>query len=154
MKLQATISEADVDVVISPKGNGAIMVQQPDGSATGGDSRGTHAVDLQTSRGEAGQVASGSFSVIAGGYWNEANKNHATVGGGSNNIASGSYSLIPGGKSNIASGYSSSAFGTNNQANGMNSVAIGYNNSADSDYSFVGGSFNFGNVFADRKSVV
>jgi hypothetical protein len=138
---------ANVDFVVQPKGSGAIIAQQPDGAATGGDNRGTSAVDMQLSRGQSSQVASGSFSVIAGGYWNEASSNHATVGGGSSNIASGSYSFVPGGKTNTAQGYASTAFGVNNVAMGMNSTVSGYNNSGDGDYTFVAGAYNFANDY-------
>ncbi len=101
VKLLATNAATDIDFVISPVGSGAILAQQPDGTATGGDNRASFAVDLQRSRGLSSQVASGSYSVIAGGYWNEANKNHATIGGGSNNTAFGSYSVSQVGKATL-----------------------------------------------------
>ncbi|MDD3875189.1 MAG: DUF1566 domain-containing protein [Bacteroidales bacterium] len=147
VRLTPDNAATEVDFVIQPKGSGAIIAQQPDGTASGGDNRGIHAVDLQSSRGQSSQVASGSFSVIAGGYWNEASSNHATVGGGSVNIASGSYSFIPGGKTNTAQGFASTAFGVNNVAMGMNSTVSGYNNSGDGDYSFVAGSYNIANDY-------
>jgi hypothetical protein len=142
-------AQTDVDFVISPKGNGAILAQQPDGTATCGDNRGSHAVDLQSARGLASQVASGSYSVIAGGYWNEASKNHASIGGGSSNTAFGSYSCIPGGKSNTASGFASVAFGANNEASGILSTASGNYNNATGDYSSVSGLHNFANDYAE-----
>ncbi|MCX6278309.1 MAG: hypothetical protein NT004_09450 [Bacteroidetes bacterium] len=142
-------AQTDVDFVLSPKGNGAIIAQQPDGTANGGDNRGSFAVDWQLSRGLSSQVASGNYSVIAGGYWNEASKNHATVGGGSNNTAFGSYSCIPGGKSNAANEFASVAFGANNEANGMFSTASGYYNTADGGNSFAAGSHNFANDYME-----
>ncbi len=142
-------AQTDVDFVLSPKGNGAIIAQQPDGIATGGDNRGSYAVDWQLSRGLSSQVASGNYSVIAGGYWNEASNNHASVGGGSNNTAFGSYSCIPGGKSNAANGFASVSFGSNNEANGTISTAMGNYNSADGDYSFAAGLHNFANDYME-----
>jgi uncharacterized protein (TIGR02145 family) len=152
-------AQTDLDFVLSPKGNGSLLTQQPDGLATGGDHRGSFAVDLQLSRGLSSQVASGNYSVIAGGYWNEASKNHAAVGGGSNNTAFGSYSCIPGGKSNSANGSYSVAFGANNEANGMFSTATGYYNTADGDNGFAAGLHNFANdymetVFGQYATVV
>jgi hypothetical protein len=63
----------------------------------GGDPRGLHAVDLQSARSAATQVASGDYSVIGGGVDNTASGDAATVGGGEGNTASGDYSAIPGG---------------------------------------------------------
>ena len=48
--LKAANAGTDVDLVISPKGAGGIMVHQPDGNPAGGDHRGMHAVDLQLSK--------------------------------------------------------------------------------------------------------
>lgn len=46
----------------------------------GGNARGLYAVDLQISRDDAASVASGNFSVIAGGSNNTASQEHSTVG--------------------------------------------------------------------------
>jgi len=70
----------------------------------GGDPRGLHAVDLQSARSAATQVASGNYSVISGGWRNTASGYIATVGGGRENTASGSGSTVGGGEYNIASG--------------------------------------------------
>ena len=63
----------------------------------GGNQRGWHAVDLQSARVAATEVASGNYSVIGGGGSNTASGGFATVGGGYANTASGDYSAIPGG---------------------------------------------------------
>jgi FtsZ-binding cell division protein ZapB len=60
----------------------------------GGNARGQDAVDLQRERSAATQVASGSHSVIGGGFHNTASGDFATVGGGLTNTASG-YELPP-----------------------------------------------------------
>jgi len=67
----------------------------PDGTATGGNKRGTQAVDLQLVRSSAGQVASG---------------NNATISGGLNNTASGARTAIPGGSNLTLSGNDSFGF--------------------------------------------
>jgi FtsZ-binding cell division protein ZapB len=95
----------------------------------GGNPRGLHAVDLQSARSAATQVASGDYSVIGGGLRNTASDVAATVGGGYNNTASGTVSTVGGGISNTASGYSASVGG-------------GYQNTASGDYSVVPGGFS------------
>ena len=101
VSLTATNAATNVDAAIRPKGTGAILAQVPDGTSTGGDKRGTNAVDFQTSRASASAVASGIRSVVAGGYNNTASGDGATVLGGYSNTASGAYS--------IASGYHNTA---------------------------------------------
>ena len=109
LSLQATGSSTSVSVSIVPKGTGAFLLAVPDGTATGGNARGANAVDLQTSRGSASSVASGSGACILGGY---------------NNVASGSQSFA-GGYQNTASAQSSFAFGTNSAATSNVTCAIG-----------------------------
>jgi hypothetical protein len=70
----------------------------------GGDPRGLHAVDLQSARSAATQVASGDYSVISGGRDNTASGvYYATVGGGRGNTASGWGATVGGGGFNTAS---------------------------------------------------
>ena len=88
-------AQTDVDFVISPKGNGAIIAQQPDGTATGGNIRGIKALDLQMIRSSATQVASGNYS---------------TISGGRNNTAGGMYSLVSG-HYNTAQSYGETVIG-------------------------------------------
>jgi hypothetical protein len=60
-------TETNSALVLTPKGTGAfILGPKPDGTATGGNARGARAVDLQTSRTAATQVASGSSSFVHG----------------------------------------------------------------------------------------
>jgi hypothetical protein len=70
----------------------------------GGSTRGQHAVDLQSARAAAAQVASGDYSVIGGGQNNTASGLAATVGGGQENTASGIAATVGGGSLNTASG--------------------------------------------------
>ena len=82
---------ANITLVLSPKGAGALTAQKPDGATTGGNARGQYAVDWQMSRGAANQVASGNYATIGGGANNAAPDPYTTVAGGSNNkIISGS----------------------------------------------------------------
>lgn len=101
---------ADVDAVISPKGQGAFTLQVADGTMVGGNKRGIHAVDLQTYREtNSNRVASGDYSVIIGGR---------------NNQASGNYSIAAGFNSN-SSGLYSIAIGNQAVANNDREVVIG-----------------------------
>ncbi len=117
--------------------NGAL---QSDGS--GGNARGTDAVDLQVNRTGAAQVASGTRSVICGGEKNTASSTDSIVVGGDSNVAStGSRATIVGGQGNNATGTESFiGAGQNNVAsNNQAGVCAGDTNTASGDESFVGG---------------
>ena len=64
--LTAVASTTNADFAIRPKGTGAFTLAIPDSTATGGDKRGANAIDLQTARSNANQVASGNNSVVIG----------------------------------------------------------------------------------------
>lgn len=139
-----------------------------DGS--GGNARGTDAVDLQVARAGATQVASGtqSFvgggqnntasttgSVVVGGDSNEAKTNNRTaVVGGINNDATGLEAFVGGGNTNVASGSQSAVVGGNtNIASGSQSAVVGGNlNQAQGQNNFIGGGFT--NVSADQYSTI
>jgi len=96
-------ADANIAAVIGqPKGTGALLAQIPDASAVGGNARGANAVDLQTSRTVATQVASGNQSAVHGGNANTASGIGATVAGGNTNTANGNYSWVPGGQNATA----------------------------------------------------
>jgi len=107
----------------------------------GGNQRGWHAVDLQSARGAATQVASGDYSVISGGLNNTASGPASTVGGGVVNTASGQASTVGGGYLNTASGGGSTVGGgEQNTASGYASVVPGgYSNTANGNYNLVFG---------------
>jgi hypothetical protein len=107
--------EADVHLVLKPKGNGGILASVPDQTAVGGNVRGVFCVDLQLERELATEVASGTYAVLLG---------------GKSNTASGASSTCIGGYKNIASGNSSTCFGEYNLANGIRSFVIGKNGTA------------------------
>lgn len=124
--LSATSPATNITAAIVPKGNGAFTLAVANGSSSGGNARGTKAVDLQIDRNNAAQVASGTSSVVAGGRRNTASASYSAVGGGSLNAASASTAAISGGNSNTASG--TAAF-----------VGGGFSNTSSGDYTVTGG---------------
>lgn len=108
------------NIIIQPSGSGAL---QRDSS---GDPRGYYAIDWQTERFDNNQVASGPWSVIAGGAYNRAAGQENVIGGGNGNLTDELNSVIGGGSTNKAIADYSSVFG-------------GTNNIASGDYSFIGG---------------
>jgi len=128
------VGGTNTPLVLQPLGTGALQAQKTDSSATGGNARGANAVDWQTSRGAASQVASGSYSVISGGQNNTAGAYASLVGTGNSNTANGTYSAIAGGISNLVNGTASIiGGGHSNTANGyFNIIGGGYSNSGTS----------------------
>jgi hypothetical protein len=125
------------DLVLTPKGTGAfILGPKPDGTTTGGNARGSYAVDLQTNRVLAAQVASAQNSAIIAGSSCTASNSWA-IAGGRTNTASNQYAVALGGQDNIASGYISTLIG-------------GFRNKASTDYTGVLGSFY---ALADRYAM-
>ena len=117
--VRATGTEANIDLVLQPKGSGAIVAVVPDGSASNGTKRGQNSVDFQRSRNSSAHVAYGNNSVICGGEYNTANGASSAIGGGANNTANGSYSAIGGGYYNVANGSGSTVGGgSGNVTNG------------------------------------
>lgn len=110
-----------------------------------GNARGANALDIQTWRSGATQVASGSASVAIGltctASGNQAvaigntvtASNYNAVAIGFNATASGYYSTAAG-YSTIASGVSSTAIGHGNTASGYQSLAAGHSNTASNYY--------------------
>jgi hypothetical protein len=109
----------------------------------GGNQRGLHAVDLQSARAQATQVASGEFATVGGGAGNTASGGRATVGGGAGNTASGGSATVGGGWQNTASGdYATVSGGGGNIASGfVATVGGGNQNTASAQYATVGGGF-------------
>jgi hypothetical protein len=125
----ATIGlESNGSLYVSPAGTGALQAQATTSTTAGGNARGANAVDWQTTRFAAGQVASGSGSVIGGGYSNTASGIYATVAGGNQITASNTYTFVGSGLLNQATGFLSSIVG------GNTNTASGY-------YGFVGNGF-------------
>lgn len=138
--LTAVGDEANIDFVIMPKGTGAILAQVPDGTAAGGNKRGSGAVDLQMSRTGATQVASGTRSVLMG-YANAATGQDGVAIGVMNNasgrggiaignacVASNNYALAMGNSSQATQSYST-AFGQCSFARTEGAIAEACSNS-------------------------
>jgi hypothetical protein len=142
-------------LIIEGTGLGLRRANPTEGGATAGNARGTAAVDLQGSRNAATQVASGNYSVIAGGFRNTASGSHSFVGAGRDNTATAACAVVGGGRLNDAtSAYSCVLGGYNNTAstNTHATVGGGLNNTASGQYSFVGGGYR--NVASGTHSVV
>lgn len=161
--LTATNAASDVNAAIVAKGNGALVTTVPDGTATGGNSRGTKAIDLQMQRSSASMVAAANYSTISGGLNNQITSGTgATIGGGGSNTiswnGSASYDTIGGGLSNtIASsnGYSTIGGGNNNSVSSFRSyttIAGGRSNNTNGDYATVSGGFT--NTASATNSIV
>lgn len=101
-----------------------------------GNTRGLNALDIQSTRGGAAQVASGVNAVAIGTSITASGSNASAVGisntaTGDSSVAfgkgntSGGSNAISVGQSNNASANNSIAFGINNTASGVNSVSVG-----------------------------
>lgn len=176
--LTAVAATANADIALVPKGTGALTLAIPDGTATGGDKRGTNAVDLQIARTNTNQVASGANSAILGSGNRAYGTNSVAVGtssvaGGVNAIALGSGASATGSNSvamaqGSATGTNSIAFGTrakatyfdslamggytyvDTTASGQYSTAIGGGNTASGDFSMAWG--GYGNLASGYQS--
>jgi len=84
----------------------SVIVADHTDRVVNGDARGANAVDLQTNRSGASQVASGATSVVGGGRGNLVSVEHSTIGGGDSNSISGGGSthVIAGGSANDIAG--------------------------------------------------
>jgi len=139
VSLDATNAATNVDAAVTPKAAGAFLLQVPNNLTSGGNKRGSRAVDLQTIRATAAQVASGAESFIGAGRNNTASAANSAAIGGQTNNASGASAAILGGNSNTASGQRAICIGGNagvasgndcasivgGNANANGSVAIG-----------------------------
>ena len=113
-------------IILQPLGTGYLSANQPDNGITGGNARGSYAIDWQIVRNDAAQVASGNYAFIGGGRRNAASGLYSSVSGGQSNIASSDYSFVAGGFSNTASGrYSSVAGGLDNTAASYAETVLG-----------------------------
>ena len=120
--IAATGGTTNVSVSIVPKGSGAFTLAVPDGTTTGGNARGANAVDLQTSRVSAAEVASGDQSFSSGINNRVSGAKSGAVG--STNSVSGANSFAVG-LSNVVSGSESIAFGNTHSVAHAYSIATG-----------------------------
>lgn len=156
--IQATGVTTNVSVSVVPKGSGSFSLHVPDGTATGGNVRGASAIDLQTSRSAATQVASGLGAVAIGRSNTAAGDLSGSIAIGTNNNAAGRNSgSIAIGLNNtagdgtqgacyvaIGSGVSTTGFfavgiGETLTVSGIGAVAFGFNNVASGSYADIAG---------------
>jgi hypothetical protein len=134
----------NISLIIEPKGNGALVANEPDGTVVGGNNRGPLAVDLQRRRDLPTAVASGQFATITGGVHNTASGNQSFVGGGFRNTTESLNSAIPGGQLNSITGIISNIGG--GSANGISgeisTIGGGGFNFISSNFSTIPGGFN------------
>ena len=133
--IAATTTNANL--VISPNGTGALVANVPDGTSTGGNPRGTNAVDLQMSRSNLNQIASGSYSFLVG----------------QSNSAGSAYTVV-GGQSNTASSTGSVIFGRSNSSQGDDGVVFGNGNTVGSVCSQSGVLSGNANTVSSARSVI
>ena len=119
-------AQANLDFVISPKGTGANMAQEPDGSTVGGKSRGNYATDWQKIRNNSSEVASGIYSTVSGGFSNTARGYASVVSGGYSNNAYSYCSSVIGGYGNFAKGSFSMVSGIYNNAPSYGETTLGF----------------------------
>lgn len=121
--LAQNTSDANSSLVLVAQGTGALIFgPRPDGTATGGNARGIGAIDLQTSRSTATQVASGERSLLLG--------NEST--------ASGPYAVAAGNGS-VATGVYAIAIGQTCSATAESAFSCGKINTASADLGFSSG---------------
>lgn len=165
-RIQPNGAATDIGIVISPKGNGAIQASIRTDGASGGNVRGSNAIDLQMVRGAATQVAAANRSVIISGVngtvtagatdagmysagtgssINAIGTNSVIVGGTSQSVQNTKCAII-GGESNVASGNTSGAFcAVSGTVSAASSVILGALYSGASGYgsTVLGGTSNY-----------
>lgn len=131
------VSGTNVNAIVSPLGTGSFQMQVADGTSTGGNQRGSRAVDFGMSRSAASQVASGSGAFLSGINCTASGSGSVAIGNtcaatygssiaiGSTITSSGSFSVAIGGNL-TSSAYGSVALGNNNLANEKYAMACGY----------------------------
>ena len=126
VSIAAEGSDTNIPLVLQPKGTGALQAQQTDSTTAGGNARGTNAVDWQTNRGSASQVASGQNTFIGGGTNNTVTGAIAGVLSGGFNAVTAQYAVVAGGAANNANQYGAGVVA------GQSNIASGY-------FNFIGG---------------
>ena len=142
-------STTNASLVIAPNGTGALIADIPDGAATGGNARGTNAVDLQMGRTNANEVASGPSSFVVGSNSKAQGVNSAAIGGSCSSTDLGAFSSGIGSQATGQYSFASGAFSqaTNiisvamgqSIASGQYAISLGNNNTASSNNSVVSG---------------
>ncbi len=123
--LKAEGAQTNNHVVVCTRGTGAfILGPVPDGSSTGGNNRGTYAIDLQLERSGATQVASGSGAVAIGSRCTSSASGSVAIG--FNAVAgSSSYAVAIGKDCTSTASDGSVAMGVGCTASSFHAVAMG-----------------------------
>jgi trimeric autotransporter adhesin len=133
--------QTNSSLVFTGKGTGALIWgPRPDGTATGGNARGSRAVDLQPTRDSAARVASGT-NAFAIGHSNLASGTRSFAGG-TNCTASAESSFAFGDNSSCSGAYGGMAVGDTCSATGFSSAAFGLSNTSSGNYAFSAGQRN------------
>lgn len=135
-QITSVVQAGTGSLALVPSGSGAIVASIPDGTATGGNARGTYVVDLQTSRTANTNVASANSATISGGSDNQATGAYGTVIGGRINKANANTAVAGGDNSNVT-GTTSIGIGSDLIVSGNYAVAFGRTNTVSSQYSGV-----------------
>ena len=161
-QLLATNAATNVNAAITPKGNGGIIANIPDATATGGNSRGQYTVDLQRVRSSATMVANGNYGVITGGQDNQlGGGTHCFIGGGFSNYGFNNYFVICGGYDNTNGGASAFVGGgqSNNLTSGSYAVLVGGDtNYVNANWGVLAGGYqnqinsDFGSILGGRQA--
>jgi hypothetical protein len=122
-------SETNSALVLTPKGTGAfILGPKPDGTATGGNARGTNSVDLQRLRGVASQVVTGANSLLAG-SGNTCSSNTSFCAGNANSISeTGTTSICVSNVSSCSGGQNAILGGSGNSTTAQFAAILGGQN--------------------------
>ncbi len=144
ISFSASSGSANVDIVLVPKGTGGFSLSIPDGTATGGNKRGSRSIDLQIYRTANSQVCSSADGGILGGKGNSNGGGTACVivSGEGNTIYVGTYdSFIGGGSQNsMFAAQGAIVGGALNSASGQYAfIGAGRSNSANGADAFIGG---------------
>jgi hypothetical protein len=133
--------ESNGSLYHQPAGTGAVQAQATTSTATGGNARGVNAVDWQTVRSAASQVASGGGAVVVGGQRNSSTQSGAFTGGGWTNTNNGYEGVIVGGSTNTNNGLQSFiGGGANNSTSSQYATMVGgYTNVSSGIFNFIGG---------------
>jgi hypothetical protein len=124
VSLIVTGTQTNIDAVLKAQGLGAVA------NDDAGNKRGEYAVDWQRIRSTTDQVASGNYSVIAGGSFNQATGLHSVVTGGNNNTADADYALVLGGVNGNVRGIKGAViiphYATGGQSNSSGKIQTGH----------------------------
>ena len=131
VRLFATNAATNVDVAVSPKGNGSFSLR-PSSASMG--KLGRYAVDLSLASYSYNWIATGDYSFSAG-MGGRASGLYASTPGGYENTASGQSAFAIGESNNATGQYGSAAIGRGNTASGDTAVALGMYHTADGLYS-------------------